>query len=248
MQAVSIKFKPALLIPTSIKSTLAAVTLVLGVLPAHAAVMDFNHLATSLGGLVGAGTIITQNGFTVTATTTPYTNFWEKNFNAAANGWQNFRGTSNGTTTIGMSSKSSSIPITFTLTSATSQQFDFISIDIGALNANNLQFYNSDSTVWTFVGNLYNNQTVSYSVNTNHNAFQTYLLPATFKNLYSVNVKASIPIPGVAISNGAGMTANFDNIVATISATQVPEADSVAMLLVGLGVMGGVVRRRKLVA
>jgi hypothetical protein len=210
-------------------------------LPSYAVVMDFNNLPTNPGGLVDAGTSITQYGYTVTSTTTPYVNYWEHNFQGAADGWQNFRGTSNGTTTVAMSSLNSNTPITFSLTSATSQPFNFLSIDIGAWNANNGQFYNSDSTQWTFIGNLASSGTVSYSVNTNHNAFGTYLLPSTFNNLLSVNVKASIPVPGISISNGAGMSANFDNIVVT----SVPEAETYAMMLAGLGLIGATVTRRK---
>jgi hypothetical protein len=208
---------------------------------AMASVMDFNNLATSPYGLVDDGATITQNGYTITDTTVGNQSFYT-HFLGAAAGWQNGRGTDNGTTTVGMDSPNSSTPITFNLTSQTSTPFNFVSIDIGSLDAHDSQFYNAISTKWVFVGTFAGGGTVSETITTDPNNILTYDLSSTFQDLTSVSITAELPVMGIPISNGAGLTADFDNIVATPA---VPEPSTWAMLLLGFAGIGFMTYRRK---
>jgi len=210
---------------------------------AFASVMDFNNLPASPNGIVDSGVTINQNGFTITDTTAGVQTF-NTQFEAAASGWQNGRGTDNGTTTVGMESQNSSTPITFTLASQTAAPFNLASIDIGSLDANDPQFYNSIATKWTFLGNLLGGGTVSETIDTDPNNILTYSLNSTFQNLTSVSITAELPVMGISISNGAGLSADFDNIVATDAA--VPEPATWALMIAGFGLAGGVLRRRRL--
>lgn len=209
-----------------------------------ASVMDFNNLATDPNGLVSAGATITQSGYTITDTTSG-THTFTTQFEAAAAGWQSGRGTNNGTTTVGMQSENSSTPLTFTLTSSTSTPFNFASIDLGSLNAHNAQFYNSIATKWTFVGALTGGGSVSETINSDPNNILTYNLNSTFQNLTSVSITAELPVMGIPISNGAGVTADFDNIVATqyTPGVLVPEPTTLALLV---GSLVGVTALRRM--
>jgi PEP-CTERM motif-containing protein len=217
-----------------------------------AVTMDFNNLATNPTGLVDDGATITQNGYTITDTTVsnqyspPFQSFYQ-DFLGAAAGWQNGRGTNNGTTTVGMNSQNSSTPLTFTLTSQTSKPFNFESIDIGSLEAHNSQFYNAIATKWVFVGTLAGGGTVSQTITSDPNNILTYSLSSTFQDLTSVSITAELPVMGISISNGAGVDANFDNIVATqySVAPPVPEPSTWAMMLLGFAGVGFMAYRRK---
>jgi hypothetical protein len=205
--------------------------------PARASVMDFNNLPSNSGFLVFDGATITQNGYTLTDTTVGGDGFL-----GAAAGWQSGRGTNNGTTTVGMESPNSSTPITFVLTSQTSTPFNFASIDIGSIEAHNAQFFNSIATKWIFVGALAGGGTVSETINTDPNNILTYDLSSTFHDLTSVSITAELPVMGIAISNGAGVSADFDNIVATPA---VPEPSTWAMMILGFAGVGFMAYRRK---
>jgi hypothetical protein len=210
---------------------------------AFASVMDFNNLVSNPFVIVDSGAVISQNGFTITDTTVGVQTF-NTQFEAAASGWQNGRGTDNGTTTVGMESQDSSTPITFTLTSQAATPFSFVSIDIGSLDANDPQFFNSIATKWTFLGSLLGGGTVSETIDTDPNNILTYSLNSTFQNLTSVSITAELPVMGISISNGAGLSADFDNIVATDAA--VPEPSTWALMISGFGLAGGLLRRRRL--
>ena len=209
----------------------------------NAAVMNFNNLATSPFGIVDAGVTVSQNGFTITDTTVGVQTF-NTQFEGAASGWQNGRGTDNGTTTVGMESQNSSTPITFTLTSQKPAPFNLASIDIGSLDANDPQFYNSIATKWTFLGSLSGGGTVSETIDTDPNNILTYALDSKFRDLTSVSITAELPVMGISISNGAGLSADFDNIVATNAA--VPEPSTWALMISGFGLAGGFLRHRRL--
>ena len=214
--------------------------------PAMAAVMDFNNLPSSPDGIVNAGATITQNGYTIHDTTAG-TDPFNIQFQGAASGWQNGRGTDNGTTTVGMESVDSSSPISFTLTSQASTPFNFVSIDIGSLDANDPQFHNTISTVWTFVGALSGGGTVSETIDTDPDQILTYALSSAFQGLTSVDITAELPVMGIVTSNGTGLTADFDNIVATPSDVRgpVPEPSTWALMISGFGLAGAALRRRR---
>lgn len=224
--------------------------------------MDFNNLPSSPDGIVDAGATISQNGYTI-HDTTPGVFSFNTQFEGAASGWQNGRGADNGTTTVGMESVNSNTPITFTLTRNGGFAFNFLSIDIGSLNAHDAQFYNSIATQWTFLGNLAGGGTVSQTITTDPDNILTYSLDAAFQDLSSVDITAKLPVMGIAISNGAGLSAQFDNIVATpfglcnvdhpqaCTATDggggVPEPASWALMIAGFGMAGAALRRRRAV-
>jgi hypothetical protein len=214
--------------------------------PAMASVMDFNNLPTETFGIVDAGATITQNGYTIHDTTAGSIPF-NTQVQGAASGWQNGRGTDNGTTTVGMESVDSNSPISFTLTSQASTPFNLLSIDIGSLDANDPQFHNTISTVWTFLGNLSGGGTVSETIDTNPDQILTYALSSAFQGLTSVDITAKLPVMGIATSNDTGLTADFDNIVATQSDVRgaVPEPSTWALMIGGFGLAGAVLRRRR---
>lgn len=210
--------------------------------------MDFNNLPSDPTGLVSDGVSITQNGYTITDTT-PGILVFNTQFDGAASGWQNGRGTDNGTTTVGMESLNSVTPLTFTLTSQTSTPFNLVSIDIGSLEANNTQFHNTIATKWMFLGNLSGGGTVSETINTNPDQILTYSLSSAFQNLTSVSVTAELPVMGISISNNAGVSGDFDNIVAThFDGGAVPEPSTWALMIGGFGLAGAALRRRRTVA
>ena len=231
---------------------------------AAASVMDFNTLPTDPFGIVDAGATITQSGFTI-HDTTPGVLPFHTQFEGAASGWQFGRGTDNGTTTVGMESRDSSTPITFTLTRNGGFAFNFLSIDIGSLDANNAQFHNTIATEWTFQGNLAGGGTVSQTISTDPDNILTYFLDPAFHGLASVDITARLPVMGIPISNGAGLSADFDNIVATPfglcnadhplacvavdgGGGGVPEPASWALMIAGVGMAGGALRRRRAMA
>jgi hypothetical protein len=234
---------------------------------AMASVMDFNNLPSDPFGIVDAGATITQNGYTIHDTAAGNDPFYTE-FKGAASGWQNNRGTDNGTTTVGMESLNSSTPITFTLTRQGATPFNFLSIDIGSLDANDAQFHNSIATQWTFLGNLFGGGTVSQTITTDPDNIFTYALDAAFHNLASVEITAELPVMGIEISNGAGLTADFDNIVATPyggvvcnvdhplacvgvdggGGGGVPEPASWALMITGFGMAGAALRRQRATA
>jgi hypothetical protein len=93
-----------------------------------------------------------------------------------------------------------------------------------------------------FVGTLAGGGTVSETITTNPNNILTYDLSSTFQDLTSVSITAELPVMGIGISNGAGLTADFDNIVATAA---VPEPSTWAMMILGFAGLGFMAYRRK---
>ncbi len=104
--------------------------------------------------------------------------------------------------------------------------FDLASIDLAPLSVANI----GGGASVAFVGNLSVGGTVNQSFAAGSTmAFQTFSFSG-FSNLSSVTWNQAAPYH------------QFSNI----SVTAVPEAHSYSMLLIGLGVMGFIVRRRKL--
>ncbi|MRW92960.1 PEP-CTERM sorting domain-containing protein [Duganella sp. FT80W] len=112
---------------------------------------------------------------------------------------------------------------TTTLTSLTSPAFNLNSIDLIRLPARR------DWTV-TFIGTKTDNTTVSQTITITDNAWHTYSLGADFTDLVSVTWQ-----------EGVLRLYAYDNI----DVTAVPEAETWAMLLAGLGMLGWMQRRRQ---
>jgi hypothetical protein len=98
-----------------------------------------------------------------------------------------------------------------------------------------------------FVGTIAGGGTVSETITSDPNNILTYGLSSAFQDLTSVSITAELPVMGIPISNGAGLTADFDNIVATQygAVSAVPEPSTWAMMILGFAGIGFMAYRRK---
>jgi hypothetical protein len=117
----------------------------------------------------------------------------------------------------------------FAPTSA-SQLFNLNSIDIAGY-----QTFGETSRVMNITGITYQGKTVTQSLNVEPFAFTTFTLNG-FSNLKSVQLSLASSTDYLYVA--------VDNINATFVPSPVPEPETYALLLAGLGLVGSVARRR----
>jgi membrane-associated protease RseP (regulator of RpoE activity) len=122
-----------------------------------------------------------------------------------------------------------------------------ISIDIGSLEAHNSQFHNRIATKWAFAGSIAGGGTVNEIITTDPDHILKYILDSAFQNLTTVSISAQLPVMGIAISNGAGLAADFDNIVFSTGrvVAAVPEPSTWGMMILGFAGLGFMAYRRR---
>ena len=142
-------------------------------------------------------------------------------------------GLSNGNGTIYIAEEGGALgqPITMTGTTA----FSFGGFDAGGLFNPPVAGF-PDATVISVIGNLFGGGTLTAAFTLNGPNFTSFLLPASWTNLSSVQFTGMIP----SVSSNAGF--GLDNIVVN-QATTVPEPGSLTLLGSGLLTLAGVFMR-----
>ncbi len=188
------------------KMIYAVVAVFLAVQSAQAdlTVMDFESLASPGNGENSHGSTYTEAGFTVTASTsflTPY-------FNSRQTGSQHYAGSTGLYHTLGDG--------TITLTQNSGDEFDMFSIDLAKHSYNKI----NDSTTVTFTGHFSgsSDEVQSFDLTNGILDFETFFFDNRFQNLESLTwVQSSsyhqfdnittgvVPVPGAALLGFIGM-------------------------------------------
>lgn len=203
------------------------------VVPANAVVMNFDGLETSPFG--GKAFVIpySENGLAISITE-------GANMYAYGEGWQSGRGTSNGSTVVGLLGDGAEL----TLSAVGNKLFSFVSIDLA-------EFFLVDD--WAavdrakdvfFLGNFDGGGTISLAVTLDTlgdgpggiDDFETVLFSSLWANLSSVKISA-LPV---------GAYLSLDNITANInSVSAVPVPAALPLFGTGLALLGFMGWRRK---
>lgn len=190
-------------------------------------VLDFDSLPASLDGGIDVGNPLVEDGFRLFD---PSVTERFDYFLSLADGWQNNRGSSNGTTTVSKLTNNNS-HVAFELSAVSGNAFDLISIDVAeTFNVGDFYFYSAARTVF-FTGKLSGGGTVGQSFDLDlisdgqggQDDFETVLLNPAFKNLVSVEITAFSGDPDLTYFN-------FDNIVVSL----VPEPTILVLALMAL--------------
>lgn len=199
--------------------------------------LDFEELPTSPGGGISTGSVIDEDGFRLLMIEGN-----SQGFSAFEDGWQNGRGASNGTVTLGLFTVTGPQSV-WTLSTLDATLFNLLSIDVAELFQPTESAFEFSARTITIEGTRFNGSTVTQVHNLDlindgpggAEDFETVTLSDDFRLMSEVSFMASSGNPTTTYYS-------FDNIFA--SRTAIPEPGSLTILL-AMAIPIAVSRRRR---